>query len=144
MAGTLTAANSSITLTVLSVFPIPQQLQGYATDDIFSVESVTPIETMMGVDGILSAGYAPAAKVMTIALQADSDSNAIFENWMAAQDVTKEAIQAMGVVTLPSIGRSYTCIRGFMTGYPPIATGARILQPRRYTITWQSIIAAPI
>jgi len=141
---TITAANSTMTLVIRSVFPAPQQLQGYATDDIFSAEAVAPVETMMGVDGILSAGYVSTPKVITLAFQADSPSNAIFENWQAAQDVLKEVIVGDLLVTLPSVGRLYTCVRAFMTGFPPLPDGRRTLQPRRYVLTAQSIISAPI
>lgn len=141
---TLTTANSSIILTILSVFPAPQALEGYATDDMFATDPVVATETMMGVDGRLSAGWVPTPKTMTIALQADSPSNVIFENWYGAMQVQKDAIVAAAVISIPSIGRAYTCVRGFLSNYPPTPNGQRVLQPRRYGITWQDIIPAPL
>ena len=82
----LTAANAVITLTIAGVFNAGQQLQQFAADDVFSVEQVTPTETLMGVDGFLSGGRTPVPVPWTISLQADSPSNFIFEQWFAAQE----------------------------------------------------------
>ena len=141
---TITAANSVLMLVVPGLFPVPQQLQGYAADDVFTVDSTAPVEVLMGVDGFLSGGWVPTEKRMSISLQADSLSNAIFEAWQAAQQAVRDAYTADMFVTLPAISRIYTCTRGFLTGYPPTADVRRVLQPRRYQITWNEIIAAPV
>lgn len=140
---TLTSSNSVFTLVVLSVFPAPQTLQGYSTEDMFSVDAFSPVETQMGVDGYLSAGYTPQPKVMTVTLQADSPSLAVFENWYAAQRVARDAIVAAGVITIPAINRTYTLVRGFLTSYTAMPNARNILQARAAVITWQDIISAP-
>lgn len=140
---TLTSANSVFTLTVLSVFPSPQTLQGYATDDMFSVDGFQSVETAMGVDGYLSAGYTPMPKVMTVTLQADSPSLPVFDNWFAAQRVIKDAIVAAGILTVPSLRLTHTLVRGFLSSYTPLASARKILQPRAMQITWQDIITSP-
>jgi hypothetical protein len=145
MAGaTLTVANSVIMLVVADLFPIPQQLQGYSADNVFSTEAVTSVETQMGVDGILSAGWVPAPRPQTFELQADSVSSRMFDAWYQAEQVARDAFIANGVIRLPSIGLSYICTRGFLTSHMAIPDARRILQPRRFTITWQSILSAPI
>lgn len=141
---TLTAANTVIVFTVNGLFNAPFQLQGFAADDIFSTEPVTSVETLIGVDGILSAGFVPTEKKMNITFQADSPSNVIMEAWQTAQEIAREAFVANGFVTIPSIGRLFTCTQGYLTTYPPTPDVRRILQPRRYGLTWQSIIGAPI
>lgn len=141
---TLTVANSTLILTVLDLFPAPQQLQGYATDDVFSVEAVSPVEVRMGVDGRQSAGYTPVSRAVTIHLQADSASNGLFETWAAQQDALLDAFEAELVVQVPAIGRLYTCLTGFLTRYPPFSDGRKLLEPRAYTITFESILPAPL
>ena len=141
---TLTAANAVIMISVTNLFPAPQQLQGFAADDVFSHALVAPVETLMGVDGFLSGGWTPQPKVQTIALQADSPSTYIFDTWYAAQEQAREVYIAQAHIALASIQRSFYCVKGFLTNYPPMADARKILQPRRFTITWEAINAAPV
>lgn len=141
---TLTAANSVITIGVTSLFPVAQQLQGFAVDDVFTSEAVTTVETMMGVDNILSAGWVATSKKLTFALQADSPSNVVFDTLWSAQEVAQEVFILFGEITLPAIGRAFTLQRGFMTSYMPMPDAKKLLQPRKFTIEWQRILPAPI
>lgn len=140
---TLTAANSVILITVPSLFPIPQQLQGYAADDVFDIDGLATSEVQMGVDGKLSAGWVPQAVVQNITLQADSDSIAVFEALYAAQQLAQEVYPIVGLVRLPAVKRTYSMPKGFLTNYAPIANGKKVLQARRFQITWETITAAP-
>ena len=140
----LTVANSVYMLVISDLYPIPQQLQGYAADDVFSTEAIDSIETVMGVDGLLSAGWMPTPKKQTIVLQADSVSSLMFDSWYQNEQLIRDALVAEGFITLPSLGRTYVMHKGFLTSYMPIPDARKILQPRRFTITWESIIGAPI
>lgn len=144
MAATLTAANSVIMLVIPDLFPIPQQLQGYAADDVLTTEAVDSVETVMGVDGRLSAGWVPMPKRQTYTLQADSVSSLMFDAWQQSQEAVRDAFTANAFITLPALGRIYTCTNGYLTNYMPMPDVRRILQPRRFQITWESIIGAPI
>lgn len=141
---TLTAANSIYMLTILDLFSIPQQLQGYAADDVFTTNPVDSVETVMGVDGLMSAGWFPTPKIQSVTLQADSPSTIMFDAWQQAQEAAKDAFVAAGFISLPSLGIIYTCTKGFLTSYSPIPDVRKIVQPRRFQITWQSITPAPI
>lgn len=140
---TLTSANSVIMLAVGGIFPVPQQLQGYATDDAFATSDVSPVETAMGVDGRLSGGYTPYPTVLEITLQADSPSVSIFEAWMAAQDVARETFTGDATISLPGTGQKYALTRGFLTQASKMAPNRKIMQPRKWTITFQSCTPAP-
>jgi hypothetical protein len=141
---TITAANSVFAITIAGLFPEPIRLQGFAADDVFSHALVAPVETLMGVDGFLSGGWTPQPKVQTIALQADSPSNAYFDDWYSAQETAREVYVADAHVTLQSIDVSFHCVKGFLTNYPPMADARRVLQPRRFSITWESITRVPL
>lgn len=140
---TLTSANSSFALAVDPVFPAPQLLQGYATDDTFTTEANQQIETLMGVDGNLSGGFVFNAYVMSITLQADSDSNDLFDAWAAYQRATKQVAIASATIALPSVTKKYICTKGYFTSNAPIPDAKKILQPRRFQITWQNIVGVP-
>jgi hypothetical protein len=120
------------------------QIQGWAVDDAFDFEDVSPTETMMGVDGVLSGGYVIVARPMTVTLQADSDSNGFFEAWDSGQQALRIAAPAEGQLIQTSIQKAATLITGFLTRTHPFADAKRVLQPRKFQITWQRIIATPI
>lgn len=140
---TLTTANSVFALAIASLYPVPQILQGYSADDAFSADDIAPAEVLMGVDGKLSGGYTPVPVPMSILLQADSDSNQIFDDWQSAQQAAKEIYYASGLVTLQGTGEKWTLTRGILTSYKPMPDAKKILQPRKYVITWESAVKVP-
>ena len=140
----ITSANAVFLLSVPLLLPVPQQLQGFAADDIFDVADVDATETSMGVDGILSGGMVFAPKTMNIALQADSASIGLFDAWYAGQQGAVAAFAAQGTVTFPSIGVSYALLTGFLKRYKPIADAKKMLMPRKFTIEWQQILGSPV
>lgn len=144
MARTLTTANSAFALQIAGLYPVPQSIQGYAADDAFAAEDVQPVETAMGVDGKLSGGFTPYPTELNVTLQADSASNDIFDNWMAAQNSSKEAFVANAVIAIQGTGQKYAMTKGFLTSSSPMAGSKKILQPRKFKITFESCSSAPI
>ena len=112
---TITSANSIFLISVGGIFPVPQQLQGFAADAAFAFDSVQPAEVVMGVDGNMSAGYVPFMTVQTVTLMPDSPSLSIFETWLGATNTAREVFFANGHITLPSIGRKFVLTRGVLT-----------------------------
>ena len=98
----------------------------------------------MGVDGRLSAGFVFMPIKQTIALQADSPSTFMFENWYAKQQAIKDVYRATAQIVLPSVGMVYTCSNGVLTHYAPISDAKKVLQPRKFGITWESIVGVPV
>lgn len=140
----LTAANAVITLSITGLFPVPQQLQGFSADNIYDVGQQDQVETAMGVDGKLSGGFVFQHVEQAFLLQSDSESNAIFEQWAQVQRQVKDVYVANGQTTLPSVRRVYVSTKGYLTAMPPMPQAARILQPRRYVIRWESVVPQPI
>lgn len=140
---TLTSANSIILISVASIFPVPQRMQGFSTDDLTDMDAVEPKETSMGIDGRLSAGFVPVAVRQNITLQADSLSNDFFERWAQFERQAKEAYVATGTLILPGAQRQYAMTRGFLQSISPIPAARKTLQPRKYTIVWERVEPAP-
>ena len=67
MTKTITSANSKLTISAEGLYA-GVQVQGFASDTAFTVESVQTAETRMGVDGNMSAGYTPHVVPQTIQL----------------------------------------------------------------------------
>lgn len=139
---TLTSANSALALAVANLFAAPQVIRGYSTDDSFAADDVSPAQTEMGVDGRLSGGYTPVPSALSIVLQADSPSNDFFDTVVAAMQAAREVYIFNGSIFLPATNNKYALTRGFLTSYTPLPPGKKILQPRKYTITFESITKA--
>jgi hypothetical protein len=136
---TITSANSVFTLWVPELYPIPQALQQFATDDAWTIDAVDTAEVMMGVDGHMSAGFTPFITRTTIALQADSTSIALFDYWLSQMEVMKEVLMAQGTLLLPGTGLSYVMTNGVLTSSKKFADGKKVLQPVQHTISWESV-----
>ena len=140
----ITSANTIFTLAISGLYTIPQQLQGFSADDIFDTEQIAPSEIIIGVDGVLSAGFTPQLIKQSIMLQADSPSNTLFEAWWTAMAQAQDVLFATGIVHFPSINRSYTLVKGALSGHAPMPDAKKVLQPRKYGITWQAIVGTPL
>jgi hypothetical protein len=140
----LTGANSVIILSIPNLFATPVVLQGYAADDIFDVDQVRRAETLMGVDGFLSAGFIWEQVKQTYAFQADSDSNLIFDQWQMAEQAISDKYPCTATITLPGILAQFNCGPGYLTMASPIPGAKKLYQPRRYTIEWQQVLPAEI
>ena len=142
--GTITSANAVYLLVIPGLFPVPQQLQGFATDAAFDTEASDNAEVVMGVDGVLSAGFVPFMTNQTIHIQADSDSIKLFEAWLQTEKALKEKLTASGVINLPSVNRSYIMTNGILKSIIPIPSAKKVLAARDFTITWGSIDPVPL
>jgi hypothetical protein len=139
----ITSANALLFLGVANLFSTPQQIQQFSADDIYDMPSIRSSEVSMGIDGTLSGGFVYVPIAQSIMLQANSPSNSLFEQWWLAQQVAEDVYIANGSVTLNSLGEKWTMTRGFLTGYTPAPRAAKILQPRRYEITWNKVLPQP-
>lgn len=138
----ISAANAVVMLAIADLYTVPQQLQGFSADDIFDADAVDEVEVMMGVDGSLSGGYVPQPVKWRVTFQADSASIDMFEAWNAAQKASGDVYTASGIVTLSGTGRIYTMTKGFLTSYSPMPSAKKLLQPRSFGITWESVLGA--
>ena len=140
----ITSANSVLLLGVTSLFPTAQQMQNFATDDMYSMDPVDNAEVVMGADGVMSAGWIPQIKVMHITLMPNSNAMSFFESWFAQEEALREVLYGFGTLNQPSIGRTYALTNGVLSQFAPIADGKKVLQARRFQIKWESALGAPI
>lgn len=141
---TLTTANSAFTLAARGVFPVPFKLEGYATDDSFAVDDVSPGEVHMGVDGNLSAGYVPYITQITFMFQGDSPSLDYFDTIISAQKSQREMVIFDGTGLIQGTQEKYAMTKGFLTSFTPASSGKKTLQPRKFTLSFQNFDKSPI
>lgn len=139
----ITSANATIILSVAGLFD-GTPIQGFTADDIFDVGDVTNAETVMGLDGILSAGWVPASITQTFTLQAGSPSESFLDAWINAEKLLKKKLQVSGVVTLLAVGRIYSPGPGYLKSYSPLSSAKKVLQPRKFVIEWQDLNGVPV
>lgn len=140
--GDITSATAVLTLAVPPLFG-STQLQGFATDDVFDIPAIQSVETLMGVDGVLSGGFVYVEVPYEISLQADSLSNLLFDQWWTQMQATQATYTASGLIKLPGVATKFTLTNGFLKSYKPAPQAKKILQPRKFMLTWQSIAPAP-
>lgn len=140
----LTGATAVYQLSVVGLFPSAIQLQGFSVDDVFSTAAIDSAEVMMGVDGFMSAGFKYVEIKQTISLQADSDSCSIFDQWWTAQQVAQDLYYANATVNLKALGTQWTMTRGALTSYAPLPDVKKIIQPRKFEITWNTVSPANV
>jgi hypothetical protein len=140
---TITAANSVFQLTINGLYNSPGvTLQGYGVDAAFMTELADNAEVQLGVDGLMSAGWIPRLYEMTITLQANSPSILVFELWGQTQDAAREVSNANAFIQIPGIGRNYTFSNGVLKSFSPIPEVAKVLRPRVFKLTWNSVTPA--
>lgn len=144
MARTITSANSVLSLSAPDINPVPVNIQGYAADEAFDNEQVDAAETVMGVDGRMSAGFTPFITKMPITLQADSPSVEFFDQILGAMEASTEVVFLQGSLILPSVGKGYNLVNGVLTRAKQFAGAKKILQPQSYEINWESVQPAPL
>lgn len=139
----ITSADAILMFTQPVLFPTPQQIQGFATDDIYDTDQIKSLEALMGVDGNISFGFVFVPMMQNYALQADSVSVSFFETLFTQQYAAKTAYPVNATIALPSLGKKYVMNNGGLSGYKPTADAKRVLQPMKFQVTWQSILPAP-
>lgn len=141
--GDITAANVSIALSIPPLFTTPQTLSGFSADDVFDLPAIESVETLMGVDGVLSAGFVFREIPLDIVLQADSPAGPVFDQWWAQMVATPGTYAANGVIRAPAVSTKWVFTNGYLRSYKPGPQAKKVLQPRRFTIVWNSVAVAP-
>jgi len=134
----ITSVNAIFTLSITGLYDSPQQLQGFVVDDLFDFGQVASKEIIQGADGIMAAGFVPNVYTQNVAFLPNAPSISLFEQWFAAEQAIRSVYYANGTIALDN-GTIYTMTRGVLSGYSPAPDAKKILQPRKFAITWQSI-----
>lgn len=141
----ITSANASLVMTApLAGLVVPVVMQGWAADDAFDTEALAVNEVSRGLDGKLSAGFVYGNPKFTISFQSDSPSVSFFDALVAAMTAGIFVAPMYGVLTLPSLGQSWALNKGFLESTIWAPSAKKILQPRRFPVVWESVLASPV
>ena len=140
----ITSADAILTMTQPTLFPNPQQIQNFGTDDVYDTDQIRTLEAMMGVDGVLSFGFVFVPVLQNYTLMADSPSTTnFFDVIYTQQRAAKTTYPVNGVIVLPSLGKKFIMTNGGLSNYKVAPDAKRVLQPQKFQITWESIVPSP-
>jgi hypothetical protein len=135
----ITSANSESILTVEGLFPAGIVLQGYGTDAGVALDNLDLVETRMGLDGFMAAGVTPNIFAINIALEPNSPSVTPLGQIWTAMTTAKRIYECTLVITVPSVGRVFTFIRGVMKSGVPFSNINRILATMTYGFNFENM-----
>ena len=138
MALDLSVSGITLTLAVPGVVS-STPLVGYAPDDLYTIEDRDTGETMMGLDGVLSGGYVPAAVIITFKQMANSLTESFFDNWAAAEDQAFVKYPGSAIIVYPGLSKQAILTNGFLRARKPLPDAAKLLQPQTHRVEFQSI-----
>lgn len=141
---TITSANSIFLLSVGTIYPVQQRIEGFSSDTAWMFDQVSNAEVLQGVDGMMSAGWIPHLTQQTIVLQPDKDGWEIFRNWQLAEESIREKIYGDGTISIPSINQRFVLSNGVLTAFSPAPDAKKTLQPITFKITWETVIPSLI
>jgi hypothetical protein len=141
---TITSANAIFKLSIPGLAGVPFQLQGYAVDDAFGAEDVSPVEARMGVDGRKSAGFTPYMTKVQVHLMPDSDSIDVFDNWNLALYAAQDDVPCSATIDSPALGKSWSFNNGSLTRFKPVSDAKKVQESQSYEITFESFTVQAI
>lgn len=143
MAKNITSANVSATL-VVNLFPAGLKLEQFSADGAFTQDSYSVLETRMGVDGKMVAGFTPTEKEITFHFQPNSPTIEGLNLIWQTMEVTKTALWLNIEITVPSTQTRYVLANGVLMNYKMIPNASRVLEPVDATFRFESVSAVPL
>jgi hypothetical protein len=134
----ITSADAIIILTVAELFPAGFMLDRFSVDQSVVGEEETFVETRMGVDGHLAAGYVPNPKPVTLMLEADSSSVLAMNQIINVQQLIKRSLRLHMLVTIPAQWRIYAYTNGYLKSGIVVPALKKTQEPLTYKFEFES------
>lgn len=143
MSKDITSANASATL-VMDLFPAGVALENFSADGAWTQDAYEVLETRMGVDGKMVAGYTPVEKEIVFHFQPNSPTIDKLNLIWQTMEVSKTALWGNIIITVPSLKMTYVCANGVLMNYKMVPNAQRVLEPIDATFRFESITAVPL
>ena len=140
----ITSANSTLIITVSALAIASVAMEGYAVDNAWALDDAEMAVAQVGVDAKMTAGWVPRLNALTLSFAPNSPSIATLLAVVTAQDTDRTIYTLQGVLTCPSIKKSWTLSNGVITRAKVIPDGSRILGAQSMQITFESARPAVI
>ena len=143
MSKDITSANASATL-VMDLFPAGIALENFSADGAWTQDAYEVLETRMGVDGKMVAGYTPVEKEITFHFQPNSPTIDKLNLIWQTMEVSKTALWGNIIITVPSLKMTYVCANGVLMNYKMVPNAQKVLEPIDASFRFESITAVPL
>lgn len=143
MSRDITSANSSAVMNI-SLFPAGLRFEQYSADGAWTQDSYQVLETRMGVDGKMSAGYTPVEKEISFTFQANSPTLDGLDLLWQTMEVSKTPLFVNIVITVPSLKKTFILANGVLMNYKLIPNAQKVLEPVDVTFRFESITSVPL
>ena len=134
----ISSANATASLTVDDLFPAGIDLQMFGTDQALKQESSVIVETRVGIDGRMVAGYKPDIIRVTLTLEAASPSLQDLSVLWSAMRSRKTIYECTLVCSVPSINRVFSWSRGVLVSGTPFPSLGKDLRPTDWQFHFQN------
>lgn len=135
----ITSANSTLIITVSALAIASVAMEGYAVDNAWALDDAETAVAQVGIDGKMTAGWVPRLNPLTLSFAPNSPSVATLSTIINAQDTQMTIYTLQGVLSCPSVGKSWTLSNGVLTRAKMIPDGSRILGPQSFQMTFESV-----
>lgn len=143
MSRDITSANS-VAYMYLDIFPAGIKFEQYSADGAWSSDAYSVLETRMGVDGKMSAGYTPVEKEVTFTFQANSPTLDKLDIVWQTMEVSKTPLFAQLSIKIPSIKKEFVLANAVMMNYKLLPDAQKVLEPIDVTFRCESITSVPL
>jgi len=144
MARTITSADATAVISSSDFGLATTPLADWMAEAMWVFDEVETAVTVMTADGHLTGGWVPRPYPVVFSFIGSSESIDIFDSIIALQDAQKTLYRVNMVLTLPGIGKSFTCAKGLITRAKPLGDGQRTLQGSTFQVTFESVKPVPI
>ena len=134
----ITSANSTLIITVSALAIASVAMEGYAVDNAWALDDAETAVAQVGVDAKMTAGWVPRLTPLTLSFAPNSPSVATLSAIITAQDTNMTIYTLQGVLSCPSVSKSWTLSNGVLTRGKIIPDGSRILGPQSFQLTFES------
>ena len=133
--GNITSANSTLILTVNTVFPVGIALQMFSVDQGINMEQIAVADTRMSLDGHMVAGYIPTIKTVQIGLEPASPSYEALCQLYRLTEQRRGFYECSMVLTIPDLngGAVFTWSKGVLVGGTILPPVQQLLNPTTWT-----------
>lgn len=137
--GDITSANATVIVSVDDLYGAGFELEQFAADSSFAEGEITVAEDRMGVDGQLVAGWIPSIKTVTISLEASSPSYTYLATLYRANEQKRGFYRVSMVISVPSIGKTFTYTDGILKSGTPVPAGKKVLDPTQWVFDFKTL-----
>ena len=133
--GNITSANSTLILTVNTVFPAGLALPMFSVDTGINMEEIQVADTRMSLDGHMVAGYIPTIKTVQIGLEPASPSYEALCQLYRLTEQRRGFYECGLVLTIPDLngGSVFTWSKGVLVSGTILPPVQQLLNPTSWT-----------